>query len=145
MRRSAPPDYPSSLDPRTIAKHAGVSPTSVLAHVDESHRRAITGRAIAFLAANPPGAGASSPARTQNLGKLVNRFWHEHCGDVIDSDGRTTLSQVLSVPSIPGTSYALTGLFKVLLACGNLRQVLERQRDEIDAALLELEALEVQR
>ena len=147
MRRSASasPDYPSSLDPRMLAKYAGVSPTSVLAHVDEPHRRAITGRANAFIAANPTGVAANSPARTAAIGRLVNRFWNAHRNDVIDPDGKTTMDQVLSSVRISWPAYALKGLFTVLLSCGDRRQVLERQREELDQALLELEALEVRR
>ena len=147
MRRSAgtSPDYPSSFDPRMLAKYAGVDPRSVLSKVDETHRRAINGRAIAFIAANPTAVAANSPARTMNLNKLVHRFWDAHRHDVIDADGKTTIEKVLSNPAIPGRTYALDGLFKVLMACGNLRQVLERQREEIDQAILELECLEAVR
>jgi hypothetical protein len=135
-----PPRSPFELDPRAIARalgyHAPLPPD-----FDADLCCAIGGQAMRFLVEHPD----ATP-------QTVGRFGHEFFATIRDVEfRRDTLNgrpRPISIGEalfknlrVPAPIAACTDFLRVFLAAGDVRSTLIKQRDELDAAIAEIDRL----
>ena len=139
MKNSIAPEYTGGFCPRIFAKHADVDPRLIYPHLDEPLRKGITARLTPFLHAKRISRAANGS--WFEVEKAVHQFLREHGDDVITPDGKT-IKRVLSSPQMHSPFRTLFDVAKLLFNAGTVRRTIEQKRDELNASLLELEAMD---